>query len=57
MAKDQKLIVILTGTTPDCRPHYVEISPASGWSELTVKMSGRGRGSGDTVAGFFMYFF
>jgi hypothetical protein len=41
MARDQKLIGIMTGATPDCGPHPSETSPALGWSVIAVKQSGR----------------
>jgi hypothetical protein len=31
---------MLTGTTPDCRSHYVGSSPAIGCSETTVQENG-----------------
>jgi hypothetical protein len=40
-ARHQKLIGIMTGTTPDCGPHPGGTSPALGWSVLVVKQSGR----------------
>jgi hypothetical protein len=39
MAWDWKLIGILTGTMPDCRPQKIGTSPAFGWSERAVKPS------------------
>jgi hypothetical protein len=44
VAEDQKLLGMLTGTAPDYRPQYVGNSPTCGWSETSVKLSGRRAG-------------
>ncbi len=41
-ACDRKLIVMLTGAAPHCRPRPGRTSPAISWSVYTVKLSGRG---------------
>jgi hypothetical protein len=41
VARDRKLIGIMTGATADCGPHPGETSPALGWSVIAVKQSGR----------------
>jgi hypothetical protein len=50
MAQDLKLIEILTGTAPDCRPKPGRTSPAFGWSVIAVKPSRREGGSQNCVA-------
>ncbi len=45
-AQDRKLIEILTGDTPDCRPKPAQTSPALGWSVTAVKPRGKGRSAG-----------
>jgi hypothetical protein len=42
MARDWKLIGILIGAAPDCRPQPAGTSPTLGWSEIVVKLRGRG---------------
>ncbi len=42
--RDGKLIGMLTGAAPDCRPQPGGTSPTLGWSVIAVKQSGRGGG-------------
>jgi hypothetical protein len=42
MAQNRKLIGILTGAELDYGTQSVRTSPALGWSEIVVKLNGRG---------------
>ncbi len=46
IARDQKLVGILTGAAPDCGLLSSKISPTPGWFEIAVKAAGRGKVEG-----------